>query len=163
VATLTQRKVEYLGKRGGEGNGVVRTYPEASGQSFKAGQFVYLASGKVTVCADDAVTILGIALQDASGTADTSIQVQVLDDTDEFAICVYNATAASAITAIASVGLKGPLQVDSNKCYFDNTDQTTPSMVVQGIYLPAGEAVGDVYGRYKASLLSAVCQTLIGA
>jgi hypothetical protein len=106
---------------------------------------------------------MGIAMQDASGTVDTPIMVTVLDPEDEFAICVYNSTAASAITAVASVGLKYPMCPDSTKSYLDCTDQNTPALVVQGIHLEAGEATGDRYGRYKASVLAACCQTLIGA
>lgn len=162
MATLTQRNIEYIGNRYGKAP-LERVYPEASSQSFAAGALVYLASGKVTACADDAVTILGIAKTAASGTANTDISVQIIDIDDEFAATVYNATAASAITAVASVGLKYPIQLDSSKYYLDNTDQNTPAFVVQGIYLKPGETIGDIYGRYRVSFLAAVLQTIIGA
>lgn len=162
MSTLTLRKAEYLGKRGG-GDPVIREYAEAASQSFKANQMVYLASGLVTECADNAVVVMGMAMKDATTATTGVIPVQVFDPEDEVAICIYHGTAATAITAIAKNGMKYPLNVSNNKTVLDITDQTTPAWVQQEVYLPGGEAVGDIYGRVRASLLHIVCQALIGA
>ncbi len=129
----------------------VFVYPEAASQSFKAGQLVYLASGKVTVCADDATVILGMAMQDASGTTDADVLVAVFGEDTMVLSSIYHGTPGSAVTAITDVGVKYGLQVDSNKCYVDKEETTSLAFIVQKIY--EGDAVGDQYGRVVAKIL----------
>ena len=76
----------------------VLSLPEAASQTFKAGQFVYLVSGKVTVVASDGTVIFGQALIDASGTEDTAILVLVPTNQTLFIMNVYHATLASGLT-----------------------------------------------------------------
>ena len=160
MATKTQVNIEYL-KETGNQEAEVAWYPEASSQSFKKGQLVYLASGKVTACATNAVVVWGVATSAASGTVDTLIGVITLTTNSVLSACVYNATAASAITAVALVGLKQPLVVASNKCYVDNTSQATPCFVVYGI--DSRDTVGDIYGRYLVKMISTTLQSIVGA
>ena len=160
MATKAQVNIEYLKETNGS-DLEVEYWPEAASQSFKKGQLVYLASGKVTACASDAVVIWGVATEDASGTTDTLIGVLPLTVNSILSACVYNATAASAITAVALQGLKQPLVVASNKCYVDNTDQTTPCFVVYKI--DPRDAVGDIYGRYYVKMIATTLQSIVGA
>jgi len=60
------------------GNPNIRYIKEAAGtQTFVAGDLVYLASGAVTVIANDDV-IFGVAQEDASGTTGTLLPVSII-------------------------------------------------------------------------------------
>lgn len=110
---------------------LIREYPEAASQSFKAGQLVYLASGKVTACASDATTILGIALSDASGTQDTSIPVHVFTPEDIIRIKCHDGT--SEVTSDnATLGAAYAIRVASNVVYLDTGDTVNKAFVVVG-------------------------------
>lgn len=160
MATKSLVKMEYRKEQGG-GTVEVEQWPEASGQSFKAGQLVYQVSGLMTACADDAVLIWGISTEDASGTANTMLGIIPLTVNSILSGCAYHATAASAITAWSSCGLLRPLVVANNKCYVDVTDQTTPCFV---IYKPDPlDEVGDIYGRFYVKIVQSVLQTTVGA
>ena len=162
MAVQTVRRSEYVGELNGD-HGSMLSFPEAATQTFKCGDLVYLASGKVTVCPDNGVTIMGVAATDATGTTDTAINVVVLTPSSILSLSVYNSTAASAITAVAQVGLKYPIENVSDVIRIDNSDQTTPSLVVIGIDKRDNMVVGDQYGRYLCTVMSACLQTAIGA
>lgn len=127
------------------GSRTVCYVPEAASQSFKKGQFVYLASGKVTV-ATATSGIYGMALQDATGTTDTQLAVLVALKDTIFRGCVYHSTAASAITAVTDVGTTtfGVNQV-SNISVVDKETSSHDSFSVIG--LDPTDAVGTTYGR----------------
>ncbi len=135
----------------------IAVYPEAASQSFKKGEMVYLASGKVTVCASNAVTILGMALQDASGTTDTEISVLVATDGTRFEGNVYHSTAASAITAITQTD-KYAYLLSSNIGYVDIEDTSYDAFVIEKIIGGEGKAVGDSYGRVVFKVINAAQQ-----
>lgn len=132
--------VEFYG-----GSYVVVNVPEAASQSFKKGQFVYLASGKATV-ATASSGIFGMALEDATGTTDTQLAVLVSLRDTIFRGCVYHSTAASAVTAVTDVGTTtfGINQV-SNISVVDKENTTHDSFSVIG--LDPTDAVGATYGR----------------
>ena len=163
MSIKAQVQVEIVGDLNGGGAPSALFFPEASGQSFVAGAFVYLASGKVTVVATDGVVIYGIAKKAATGTADSLIPVIPILSSTLLSICVYNATAASAITAVASVGLKYPIHDDTTSKfnYLKNSTQSTPALVVQGI--DTRDTVGDRYGRYLVTVMDVCRQVSIGA
>jgi len=112
---------------------------------FLCSQFIYLVSGKATVCADGAQVIFGLALDAASTTEDTAIRIIVATPNTRFTASVYHATEASAVTAVANVGEDYALEVDSNKCYVDVGDTSTIAFRVVG--LDSRDATGDKYGR----------------
>ena len=158
MATQAQLTTTWVQRVGG-GEPQIEIYPEAASQSFKAGQLVYLVGGKVTVCANNAQVVLGIANQDATTATDADIQVIVLDNQDILTCSVYHSTAASAITAVAQVGEDYELLVSSNKCYCDIEATAVPLFRVVGIYDSPRYAVGDRYGLVKVRLMPAYCQT----
>jgi hypothetical protein len=133
-------------------------FPEATGQSFKAGEFVKLVSGKVTISGvDNALTkIAGMALADASGTADTAIPVAVAEEGVLFELCVYHATAGSAITAVTQVGASYGLTISSNKHYVQIAETGFAAFHVKA--LSPKDVVGDRYGRLLVEVLGRVCQ-----
>jgi len=139
----------------------ILTFPEAASQSFKAGQFVYLNSGKVTACTDDATTILGMAVGDASGTTDEDCEVYVANGDTIFEANVYHSTASSAVTAITQVGTCYALQVDSNKCYVDIEDTSNDAFQVRR--LSPKDKVGDRYGRVEFQVISSARQLESGS
>lgn len=135
---------------------MIRYYPEAASQSFKAGQFVYLSSGKVTVCSDDASSILGLAVSDATGVTDSECAVYIANTDTIFEGNVYHSTPASAVTAITQVGEQYALKVLSNKCYVDIED--TSHDAFQIVSLSERDAVGDQYGRVQFQVIDSVAQ-----
>lgn len=160
MATITQVPAR-LARTVSGGAGITGVFPEAASQSFKAGEFVYLVSGKVTVCADDATSILGMAAHDASGTTNTNVIVYLAHPDNVFEANVYHSTPASAVTAITQVGVNYALQVDSNKSYVDIEDTSHDAFVVIGI--SEKDAVGDVYGRVHFQVLNTVAQLTVGS
>jgi hypothetical protein len=95
-------------------NGGINEIAEASGQSFKSGEFVYNSSG-ITACADDATSILGIVQEDAVGTgyATHYPEVVILGAGDILEITYTDSTAAVDPT----VGTAYGHEVTSNKHY----------------------------------------------
>lgn len=128
-------------------------FPEASSQSFKAGEFVNLVSGKVTVLSATPALqgkIAGMALADASGTVDTAVPVAVAEEGVLFEL---NGTSTSAVTQVG--GVFG-LTVTSNKHYLNTSDTTITKFHVKE--LSKKDAVGDTYARYLVEVLGSVCQ-----
>lgn len=153
MATITQAPAFYH-----SGPHVIKWVGEASSQSFLKGQMVYLASGLATVCADDAQTIYGMALADASTAATTTPTVPVLiaNPGTEFVMNIYKSS--SAVTALSNVGENYAIIISSNKCYCNADDTTNISLVVRELY--AADAIGDTYGRVVVSVMpynSQVC------
>jgi len=133
-------------------------FPEAASQSFKAGEMVYLVSGKVTEFTATADTgtarFLGFAAQDATGTTDTRIGVWVPDDDLIFIASMYHGTAANAVTAITDPLTLWPFYQDTTKSavYPDkaNTSGQIDCCRVVGLWadeLGSIETVGDIYGQ----------------
>jgi predicted RecA/RadA family phage recombinase len=142
-----------------EDSGQIMMLPEAATQSFKKYEFVYLSSGKVTACADDATTVAGIALTDASGTTDRQVTVYVPNHHCVFSMSVYHSTPASAVTAITLRGTACALQVDSNKHYVDIEDTGTASKHIFIITdISPEHSVGDQYGRVYVKIKSSGLQ-----
>ena len=147
MATIGQQKLKIVSD---PHNIRVESFPEAASQSFEANEFVYLVSGKVTVCATDATSILGVSMVPATGTTDTMIEVALAD---ENLIVEMNKTGAvSAITDPSA----GPyaLTLSSHKWYVDTTDTDHDSIRIIG--LSKRDAVGDTYGRV-------LCRVIPGA
>jgi len=136
--------------------GEIRYFPEASGQSFKKGQFVYLdAQGKLTACSSDAAGIAGMAMQDASGTANTAIAITVAKQGQQFTLHVTNAGTATT-TAYSDVGKQYGLYVAGNICYVDKGDTTNKRFIV--VDLAPEDNVGDTNGRLVVEVLDAYAQ-----
>lgn len=89
-------------------------FPEAAAQSFKAGDFVNLSSGKVQLAVAASGTyasadlnnanILGMVTHDATGVTDSDVTVVLASDDTLFCLPVLHNTPASAVTAITQVG-----------------------------------------------------------
>ena len=105
-----------------------KAFPEASGQSFKSGQLVYLVGGLVTVCGDNLTSVYGIAETDATGTASTTdtIVVTPIRIGDVFEMRVL----AAETPAYTMRGLKYSVHQVSNVSRVHTADQTTPAVVI---------------------------------
>lgn len=138
------------------------TYPEAASQSFKRGDLVYLASGKVTAAVakgsnltSSGNAVWGIAVYDATGTTDANCEVIQLAGQDvEYCVPVTHATASSAVTAVTQVGSTFQLENVTGKGYACAIDDTSnPVFTVTEI---AGQyAVGEQYGWVWGTILNA--------
>jgi hypothetical protein len=73
----------HILSRNGRGQSQMIYAHEASGQTFKSGQLVYLdSSGDITVCGDAATVILGIAQEDATGATTHWMYVEQIEPGD---------------------------------------------------------------------------------
>jgi hypothetical protein len=150
-----------LWRRAGGGLPAQATYPEAASQTFKRGDFVYLASGKVTEARapgnnliDSGNTPIGIAAANASGTTDEDCVVILLTEDLEICLPVTHATAASAITAITQVGTAYELENVTDKGYAYAIDDTgNPMVKVTAIseQYPVGEQYGWAWVKVIAA------------
>ena len=155
MATISLQKAKVAGTISGN-SPEVRYFLEASAQSFKSGQFVYLSSGKVAACADNTASVLGMAVHDASGEENKKIAVFVANKDTVFEMNVYHATPASAITAITQLGGKYGLEVDDNKCYLNLA--STSDVAFQVRDFSPKDSVGDTYGRVHIQVLTDISQ-----
>lgn len=142
--TQTQKAINWVSNNGGRPRQMF--FPEASGQSYLAGELVYLSGGKITVMATDDQVCLGIAQANWSAT-DTSSPVIVLYPDDKLEITVYHSSSSSAITAVAQVGENYALLSTGNKSYYDIEDTSAVLIRIVGIRKDNVYTVGDVYGR----------------
>lgn len=155
MSTITQRPARVANTISGN-SPEVKVFPEAAEQSFKAGEFVYLVSGKVTVCASNGTTILGMAVADASGTTDEDCEVYVANGDTVFEANVGHGTPASAVTAITDVGVCYALLVASNKHYVDVEDTDNDAFQVRR--LSPKDNTGDQYGRVEFQVIASARQ-----
>ncbi|MDR7534551.1 MAG: hypothetical protein QN162_14615 [Armatimonadota bacterium] len=135
-----KQPIEILDPKDGE----FRTYPEASGATFKRGELVQLSSGRVAdlLGTDPAAnSILGIATHDASGTADSDVVVFVPSPDSLF---VAN-LGGTSVTAATDRGAEYGLVEEANQVHVDKTDTTTTRVVV--VDLDRRDPVGDTNGR----------------
>lgn len=136
----------------------IRILPEAAGQSYKAGELVYLVSGAVTVCATDPDEILGIAQEDASGTTSEDAPVEMIRSS-----YVYKIRCTTAGTDYACSNFNEAtaysIIVSSNVHSADNADDSTHVVIFLGdINDEAGSA--DYWGMFR--FIPAVLQFEIG-
>lgn len=128
-------------------------FPEAASQSFKAGEFVNLVSGKLTALSATPQLqgkIAGMAMQDATGTTDTAIAIAVAE---EGVLFEMNGTTTSAITQAG--GAYG-ITITSNKHYVNTADTSYRKVKVKD--LSDKDAAGDTYGRFIVEIMGDVCQ-----
>jgi len=136
-----------------------RTYPEAASQTFKRGDAVYLASGKVTVAITTgsdvagATKLLGIALADASGTTDTGIPVALASHNLRWVLPVASDD-SSDTTVVTDVGAAYGLRRHGDGKWAINTNEGTDTKVVVTSITP-DYAVGETYGLYECAFLDA--------
>lgn len=140
----------------------VRYFPEAASQTFKRGDLVYLVSGKVTVAAAvganvGAITILGIAEADATGTTDTMLPVAIANANLRWVLPMSTASGgigSSQVTAVTQVGSKYEVsRIAAAKWAVDVSANTNAMIVVTSI--PPQYAVGEAWGWVECQFLDA--------
>ena len=131
---------------------ILHGYTEAASQAFKAGQFVYVNAGAVTVAADGDVPVMGIALADATNASPgaATIPIQVIGPDDEVLIQVCNASGVlQAANTTCTPGLGYDLQtVSTNLHYIDSSDVSNEKFIFMG---PVKDASGTAtyWGRFR--------------
>ena len=143
---------------------IIDTLKEANSQSFLAGELVYdaagSADGQVTVCAADAVIILGIAQKPATGVSSGNIviPVEVIRPGDRIAMQCYDTS--DAAKKLASTFLRGKaygIVTASNVAYADYDETTADSF----IFIEPLDTVNYPYwGIFEPK--TSVCQVGIG-
>lgn len=111
----------------------VQWYPEAASQSFKKGEFVYLASGLLNVCAANARAYLGVAQADASGTTNNWIPVMLAHTDTSFVGTTSNA-GADVTAAITNLATDCELYVASNVASVDIGTAVTTGLRPQAFH-----------------------------
>ena len=141
----------------------VRWYPVNTDETFTKGDWVYISSGKLSICAaagNDVgnISLLGRSLANAEDVANSIsglCPVEIADDTAEFAFPIYHGTAASAVTANADIGATYPLRNQGgiwglNKENDGTNDRIKVTEVDLSRY-PLGEQYGVVWGKVIAA------------
>jgi len=126
----------------------VLNFPEAADQTFIAGDFVYLVAGHATICGADPALIMGMALEPAHNTTAGlyTIGVALALEITLFGLCVYHATAASALLALADLGVTKDIHPQAAGTWtVDIAVDTTTSRFVP---LKLIDPVGTQYGRF---------------
>lgn len=147
MATISLLEAEAVKSLHG-GPIIVVNRPEASGQSFKRGELVYLSGGKVTLASATQGTILGMALADASGTVDTDVLVALATADAVFAANLKS----GATTAVTDVGKSYGFAIASNKWHIDNAvvGANARALIID---LDSRDVVGDTQGRVHFIIL----------
>jgi hypothetical protein len=125
---------------------VLWLFPEAASQTYKAGEFVYRASGYLTICGADPSQILGIAMEDAHNSTAGAYDMLVLVATGQtlFKINVYHSVSGNNKIEAADLGTAYGLVNASNKWLVDKTDTGNTRVRVQKFYDAIGETAGFV-------------------
>lgn len=143
----------------------VRPFTEGASQTFTTLDLVTLSGGKVVIAKaagnnmTSGDTILGRPTSDASGTTDNPLNVEVFLAGHTDRMPVYNATAASAVTAITDIGTAYGLRNDVTQGWCINNGDTSATKV-RIIGISGDYPVGTQYGLEDATYLSA---SLLGA
>lgn len=126
--------------------------PEAATQTFVRGDLVIISSGKVAVATSDD-DFFGIALQDATGTTDTSLPVYVPGVDEKFI------AEASTTTAQTNVGVAYALVMTSGSMAVNPGSTTTPAFYIDQLDKRDGAttgAGGRVIGRFIYTSLDSI-------
>jgi len=131
----------------------ITVLPEASGtQTFKRGDLVIFSSGTVAV-ATTGEDVFGVAMNDASGTANTDTEVYVIQPGDKF---IAEATATTAVTNQGNAYLLG---VTSGSMGVDTSSTSTPGFYIDALDPrdgPTTGAGGRVIGRFIYSSIDGI-------
>lgn len=134
---------------------------EAASQSFKAGQFVVLASGLVSIMPDSSGgdnAPLGVALKDGTTESSASlaieIPIQVIDPNTEVLITVADTSGTvEASNTACVIGASYDLQrVSTNLDYINSGDTGNPTFIYVG---PVLNAAGTASNQGRFRLLAA--------
>ena len=140
----------------------IKSHYEKASATFVRGNFVTLTNGQIDKTADAGTAILGQAMEDASGTANTEILVSEADDGELFEINVYHATEASAVTNKNMIGseygIKAVTGVLGDSVHVLDMENTTQK-VFRIVRLSSKDNEGDTYGRVIVRICSSALQT----
>ena len=135
------------------------SFPEAAGQSYKAGAVVEAVAGAVTACDDAAARLLGIVQEDASTVTSTAVRVQVFRPGDFIEMGCVDALATDVLVAASGfkAGYTYSIAIDSNGvCNADlNTEHATNAEVI--FVQPVYDANGDSTYRGIFTLEGVAC------
>lgn len=155
MATISVSSGSYI--RPASSMGEIRHYKEGASQSFLKGDPIIFSSvadkeDRIVIAGADPGAIVGIAAEDASGTADTMIAVYCGDT--EFVVHVCGAAVADAdldVNMLKAAGF-GILADASNTIYRLDTSETSAKIFKVRRLV---DEHGDTNGRVIATILRA--------
>lgn len=156
MAALTQTNPEVYS---GPPMQVNSDYYVKNGQSWKAGEFLYVdTNGQLVVCATDATVIKFQAIADQSdpGDSTTVATVGVIDADHIFRGNEYDTTATKA-----ALGQKAAINVTDNVVSIDISDTTHDAVLITGIASddnPIQDSNADTKARLYFKILDAALQ-----
>lgn len=146
---------------------------EAATQSFKAGDLLIIdSSGLVAIAATagntvaNSVKVIGVALEDASGTTNNPVRVGLISERSRGFMPVMHATPASAVTAYTNNDETFVLKNDADFGWCLLLSTTTNAVARQtGVYadIPVGTQYGIVEVSIPASIDSDVTYSRLSA
>ena len=144
--------------------------PEGAAQAYKAGDLlvtdgasrVFIAVAAGNDLTDSGAELLGMAMQDASGTTDNSQKVMMFTERTEIALPVFHATAASAVTADTEVGNVYVLTNETTGGWVWSIDTASNPMAqmmeiadsYDGIKMSTGGRYNPMWGRFLRGVLA---------
>lgn len=147
--------------------------PEAASQTFKAGDFVTLSSGKATIAIAANATytsgdlesglIFGTAVADATGTTDAPCAIELITDNSLFMLPAGHATPASAVNAVAQLGVGYDLIHHTSggvTAWFYGIDDTSVKNVIPVELI---DAAGTAYGLSWCKIAQRARLDMVGA
>jgi hypothetical protein len=132
-------------------------FPEAATQTFAKGDPVNLTTGGLVEAAADTGSVLGLALEAASGTTSNSVSVLIINPWSDLFTASVSAAGATATSAQTDVGLhcswvKSTQTGETAKTVIDRSDVTTPGLEMLGPYDPIGTVDGRMIFRWVPSI-----------
>ena len=126
----------------------IRIFKEEASQTFKAGTPVKLDGGEVEIATDGTVGFLGLAMEDASGTADAAIKVMVCrPDTVIIARVTDDGTDALPTTLVQ--GQAYGWYIDSDSVFYVDANDAAVHIVYYNA--PVYDVLGDstYWGEFR--------------
>ena len=144
----------------GGGIAPIYEFPEAAGQSYEAGQLVYLdaTNGRITEVDDSGTLIAGIAQEAASTTTSTMQAVQIIRPGDRVRFRCYDASdAAETAASNFKAGFTYDIERVSGIAYaeVDSEHATTEELIfIAPVYDSTGTSTNDGYFQVEAVALN---------
>jgi hypothetical protein len=132
-------------------NTELRSFPEAASQTFKTGDVLIKQTTadkghqvKVSGADPSSGTVVGIAMQDASGVENTPILVAVLNEKTEFIVAVVSAQALDN----DDIGVEYGIASDGTNLIWRLDRTETTAKVFRVVAFAPGYVHGDVNGKF---------------
>ena len=129
----------------------IMSFPEKASQSFKAGTPVKLTTtaGTVEIAEDGTTGLLGIAMEDASGTTSAALKVQVCRPNTRIVARCTVAGVATAPSTVLTQGVAYDFYIDTTDYWFGVDSATGGPVVIYESPIYDGAGTETTWGNFK--------------